>query len=175
MAIKDLSAYLQPSLEIAWQDRVFVIHPPSKDVGLKLAAINAAGIATYLSISDACPTCGRAGAPDELPQETQDIVAALRNVDLGELSLGKAYQEMIEEEVPGPHVDRFALYAMYYWVIGEESADALMDTVYGGGASGGAQTPRSGSSTSKPGQPTGSGNRTQRRASSRGTGASRKR
>lgn len=175
MALKDLSAFLVPDLELQWRDRTFVVPPPTKDVGLKLAAVHAAGMAAYLSLADACPSCGRSGAPDELPQATKDLVEAVADKDLGELSLGAAYDEMQEAGVPGPHIDQFALYALYYWVLGEASADELIKQASGGDASGEARTPSSGSSTSTPGRRTGSGSQTQRRASSRGTGGSRKR
>lgn len=172
MAVKDLSAFLAPDLELVWGDRTFRVPPPSKDVGLKLAAVHAGGVAAYLAYADACPSCGRSGAPDSLPEDTQALLESIKDTDLGVLSLGPAYQQMIEAEVPGADIDMFALYALYYWVIGEASADAILAAQHGGGgASGEALTPAA--STSKPGRHTGSGSRT-RKGSTGGTGASRK-
>lgn len=169
MAVKDLTAFLVPDLELVWGGRTFRVPPPTKDVGLKLAAANAAGISAYFALLDTCPTCGRAGVPDGLPEETQALLESIKEVDLAELSLGPAYAEMIEAGVPGPHVDQFGVYALYYWVVGEKTADDIMTTTHGGDASGEAKA----ASTSKPGHHTGSGSRT-RTASTRGTGASRK-
>lgn len=167
MAIKDLTQYLTPGLELVWGERTFTVPPPTKDVGLKLAAVNSAGIQAYLAMADACPSCGRAGAPDGLPEATLALLEAVKDTDLGELSLGTAYGEMIEAGVPGPHIDQYALYALYYWVLGEEAADQVLEVRYGGGASGEAQT----ASTPKPGPPTESAPRT-RKASTPATGES---
>lgn len=170
--LKDLTDYFAPSLELTWRERVFVVDPPSKDTGLKLAAINAMGVGAYLASLDKCPTCGRSGAP-ELPAETIELVESLGNVDIADLSLGEAtHAEMVEAGVPGPHIDTMAMYALYYWTLGEHAADQIMAAQSGGGAQGEALA---GSSTPPSGPRTASGNRTQRRASSRATGASRRR
>lgn len=172
MSVKDLTQYLTPGLELKWGERTFTVPPPTKDVGLKLAAINAAGVAAYLAVEDACPTCGRAGAPGDLPEETLELLDAIKGQDLGELSLGPAYRDMIDAGVPGPHIDQFALYALYYWVMGETTADQILEAQHeaqrGGGASGEARR-----STPKPGRHTGSAPRT-KKGSTRGTGESRK-
>ena len=171
MALKDLTAFLAPDLELPWRGQAFTVPPPTKDVGLKLAAINAAGVQAYLSLQDACPTCGRAGAGEGMPDETREMLESIKGVDLGELSLGPvAFQAMLDAGVPAPDLDMFAVYALYYWVLGEETADQIMETTRGGGASGEAAPGRS---TPPRGPSTGSGNRTQRRASTRATGASR--
>lgn len=164
---KDLSAHFAPSLELPWREHVFVVDPPSKEVGLKLAAINAVGVGAYLSSLEQCPTCGRSGTP-ELPAETLELVESMGDVDVANLSLGEAtYAEMIEAGVPGPHIDTMAMYALYFWTLGKATADQIMEAQSGGGASGEAP-----SSTSTRGPRTGSGNQTQRRASTRATGAS---
>lgn len=127
MTIKDLSSFLTPNLELPWRDHVFVVEPPTKEAGLVMTALNATvGLAQYAATHDACPTCGRSGAV-ELDERTQGLLRAAENKDLGELSLGSAYQEMIEAGVPGPDLEVFELYAMYYWVMGEETADAILD------------------------------------------------
>jgi len=174
--LKDLTAYLTPNLDIPWGDRTFSVPPPSKDVGIKLAAINAAGVHVYLETLEVCPTCGRGGALGrELPADTQATLDAIGSTDLGALSLGPAYQEMVDAGVPAPHIDTFALYALYYWTLGEETADRILAAQHGQEA--GESAPKA--STSGPG--TASGNRstgsgtsrssrttTRRRTSSRG-------
>ena len=163
--MKDLSAFLTPDLVLKAGDKSYVVPPPSKDVGLKLAAINAVGVSAYLSMADQCPTCGRTGTP-ELPDDTRRSYEAIGDVDLGELSLGPAYAQMIADGVPGPHIDTYAVYALYYWTLGEETADKIIQARAEATNAPKAQ-PRS---RSKSGRSTGSGNQT-KTASTRGTGS----
>ncbi|TKR27133.1 hypothetical protein FA014_01895 [Cellulomonas hominis] len=173
MALKDLTQFLAPALELPCGDRVYVVSPPSKDVGLKLAAINAVGVATYASVLEKCPTCGRAGAP-HVPAETLALVESLGETDVAELSLGAdVYAQMVADGVSAPDIDMFGMYALYYWTVGEETADAILAAQHGGGDASGEAG--SGSSTSPRGPRTASASRTQRRASTRGTGAPRRR
>ncbi|MBN8881711.1 MAG: hypothetical protein J0H73_05285 [Salana multivorans] len=170
---KDLAAHFTPALELPYGDKTYVVQPPSKDVGLKLAAINAAGVAAYSSMLEKCPTCGQAGTPD-VPAETLRLLESIRDVDAAQLSLGKfVYEQMLEDEVPGPHIDTMGLYALYYWTLGEETADAIMAAQAGGDASGGAAPATGRRSTPTGGRRTGSGSPT-RVASTRGTGARRR-
>ncbi|MEV8029270.1 DUF7426 family protein [Cellulosimicrobium funkei] len=162
--LKDLTAYLTPNLEIPWQDRTFSVPPPSKDVGIKLAAINAAGVHVYLETLEVCPTCGRGGALGrELPEDTQATLEAIGSTDLGVLSLGPAYQEMVDAGVPAPHIDTFALYALYYWTLGEETADRIIAAKHG--AEAGETAPKASTS----GRGTASGNRSTGSTGSRST------
>ncbi|WP_263120859.1 hypothetical protein [Cellulomonas sp. RIT-PI-Y] len=171
MALKDLTPYLDPDLEIPYNGATYLVPPPSKDVGLKLAAINAVGVAAYAAALEECPTCGRKGSP-EVPADTLALLESMKDQDIAELALGpQAHARMVADGVPAPHIDRFGMYALYYWTLGEETADQIFAAQHGGGASGEA---RSASSTSPRGPRTASGNRTQRRASTRGTGASRR-
>ncbi|GEL47403.1 hypothetical protein CHO01_25190 [Cellulomonas hominis] len=170
MALKDLTDYLDPDLEIAYRGKTYTAPPPDKDTGLKLAAVNAMGVAVYSAALEECPTCGRKGSP-EVPADTLAVIESIKDKDVAELALGAAHAEMVADGVPGPHIDRFGLYALYYWTMGEETADQIFAAQHGGGATGGAT---SGSSTSPRGPRSASANRTQRRASTRGTGASRR-
>lgn len=166
MPVKDLSAYLAPNLELPWNGRTFVVPPPTKDVGLKLAAVNAAGVAAFMSMSDQCPTCGRSGAPEELPERTKELLAQVENMDLGELSLGPAYREMVDAGVPAPDLAMFEVYALYYWTLGEEAADQIMAArqAPGGGS------PKDHPSPSKSGRSTAKGSRSRTSTASRSTG-----
>lgn len=171
MALKDLSAFFTSALELPYDGRTYMVAPPSKDVGLKLAAINAVGVATYAGLLDACPTCGRSGAP-QVPAETLQLVESIGNVDVATLALGQdTYDRMVADGVPGPHIDQMGLYALYYWTMGEAVADQIMAAQAGGGAVGEAPAGRS---TPSRGPRTVSASRT-RTASTRATGGSRKR
>lgn len=125
MTFKDLSAHLTPDLELPWKGRTFVVPPPSKEDGLVLTALNAVGIQAFMLTQGACPTCHRSG-PMEMDERTMSVVELVRDRDLGEFSLGPAYAEMIEAGVPGPDLEMFELYAMYFWTMGEETADAIL-------------------------------------------------
>lgn len=171
--MKDLTGYLAPDLVIKAGEHTFTVRPPTKDTGLKLAAINAAGANSFLAAQDQCPACGRAGDIGELPEDLRGVYEQVKHVELGRLSLGDdVYEDMVAKGLPAADIDTLAVYALYYWVLGEQLADSIMEQALGGGAAGEART--SASSTSKPGPRTASGNRTQRRASTRRTGASRR-
>lgn len=151
MTRKDLSAYLTPALELTDESgRTWTVQPPSKDAGLKLAAINAVGTQVYALSLEVCPTCGKPGAP-QIPADTLAIIDSIGSADVASLSLGRdVYDAMLAADVPGPHIDLFGLYALYYWTLGEQVADQIMSASHGGAVAGVLST--------------GSGNRTQRRA-----------
>lgn len=136
MTLKDLSAYLSPNLKLPWKDHVFEIAPPSKEDGLLLSAVNAAGIAQYMNMAAPCDACGRAAETHEISDDFKNLMESAANRDLGEISLGDAFQEMQDVGVPGADIDMFALYAFYYWTLGEESADAILEARHGGGSAG---------------------------------------
>lgn len=166
--MKDLTAYLAPDLVLKVGDRTYRVPPPSKDVGIKLAAINAAGVAAFLALQDKCPTCGRVAAPEDLSEDTRNLLESIKDTDVGELSLGAdTYRQMLDDGLPGPHVDTLALYALYYWTLGEETADQILDAQARekeGGPKGSAPTRRSPS-----GRSTGSGSRKGTSTGSRST------
>lgn len=154
MSLKDLSQYLTPNLEFPHGGKTYTVKPPTKDVGLKLAAAAVVGAAAF-------------GGPDtlnQIPESQRDIVRSLADTDLGELSLGDAYREMVEDGVPGPHIDTYALYAMYYWTMGEAIADEAI------AARGGVTAPKAEApSRSKSGRSSASANRSTKSTGSRST------
>lgn len=173
MALKDLTQYLTPDLQIPYGGKTYTVTPPSKENGRKLAAINAIGVATYAASLTECPTCGRHGSP-EIPKDTQALLEEMKDDDVAVLALGQAtLDEMLADGVPGAHVDKFAMYALYYWTLGEQAADAIFAAQSGPDALGEALGTGP-TSTPKGGHRMASGNQT-RRASSRPTGQSRKR
>ncbi|MDO5500424.1 MAG: hypothetical protein Q4F67_12180 [Propionibacteriaceae bacterium] len=126
MTVKDLTAYLSPNLELPWNGVTFVVPPPSRETGAILTAINLAGVAAYTSATgESCAACGRSGTV-ELSEKVQDLVRAAEDKDLGELSLGPAYQQMLDAGVPAPDLELFELYALYYWTMGEDVADQII-------------------------------------------------
>lgn len=127
MATKDLTAYLTPDLVLPLGGHTYTVKPPSRDVGLKLAAIVSMGMQVYIASTGTCPTCGRSGNP-EFDPETKALVDSLGQEPLGNLSLGKAVMDQMEADgLPEAHQDTAAQYAMYYWTMGEDTADAVMN------------------------------------------------
>ncbi len=159
----DLAAYLVPDLRLKIGSHRYIVPPPSKDTGLALTVIMTVGAAVF-----ADPT---GETLKRLPASQQKILADTEDVDLGELTLGPAYQQMIDDGIPGPHIDKYALYALYYWTSGQDVADAMI------ALSSGVTDPKGlAPSPSKSGPSTGSGSRkgTSKGSRSTGTTASRK-
>lgn len=155
--MKDLTAWLTPDLSLSLGGRTYIVRPPSVEAGLNLTALNVAGVAGYLAVQGACPTCGRTGAL-EVTDEINERYEALKDTPLGILSLGKdVYEQMIADDLPEKHIDTAALYAMYYWTMGEAAADNLLTAMSEADQpSGVVGTPKA----SKSGPSTASGSRT---------------
>lgn len=155
--MKDLTAFLDPDLTIKLGGRTYTVKPPSLIAGLQLAAINAAGVAAYLATQDSCPSCGRSGTVEMTP-ENEAILEAVGDKPLGVISLGvDVYDQMVLDEIPEKHIDKAALYALYYWVLGEAVADQVIKATAEQNAGGGAAAaPKAG----RTGRSTGSANRT---------------
>lgn len=119
MALKDLTAYLVPNLDLPYGDKIYSVPPPSQETGLVLTALVTSG--------------ANAADGNEIPAETQALLDSVDpNKDVAELSLGEAvHAQMIADNVPGPHIDQFGMYAMYYWALGEVTADAIFEAQYG--------------------------------------------
>lgn len=155
--MKDLTAFLDPDLELKLGTHTYKVAPPTMAVGLQLTAINVAGVAAYLAIQGHCPSCGRTGDLDVTP-ETQAVLDAVGNTPVGVLSLGKdVYDQMVADDLPEKHIDQAALYALYYWVLGRDTADKIIEaTAEAAHGTGGAQAPKA----SRTGRSTASGSRT---------------
>lgn len=157
MAFKDLTAHLTPDLQLPYAGKTYTIPPPTKENGLRLAAINALGIATYAATLTDCPTCGRSGRP-ELPEDTQALVdeMARDKLDVAAIALSPAvHDEMVADGVPGPHIDKFGVYALYYWTMGEQTADAIFAAQQGPDALGEARGPKTSKGSGRTSTPKG--------------------
>lgn len=121
MALKDLTEYFVADLDLPYRGKVYSCPPPSQHNGLVLAAIVAAGTNIYAG-----------QAPDAA---TQALLDSLDDTsDISRISLGEtAYDQMVADNVPGPHIAQLGSYAMYYWVLGEPTADAMFASLYGQG------------------------------------------
>ena len=157
MALKDLTEYLAPNLDLPLAGKTYSISPPSRDAGLKLAAIVAVGTAETTGQSEAAT------------DEQRALIEASTNDALGDLSLGAdVHAAMVADGVPSAHIDTAAMYAMYYWVLGETAADRIFEAqadAKAGGAAPKAKAP----ARSKSGRSTASGSRKTTSTASRST------
>lgn len=129
MAIKDLTGFITDELTLNVGDKTYVVQPPSREDGKIMMAINVVGMAAIFN-TDAVNT----GQPvQEVDPQYQEIADANAGRELGELSLGDAYQEIIADGWDGPTVDTLAAYAFYYWTMGEDAADQMLELRAGGG------------------------------------------
>lgn len=126
MAVKNLTKVLTPNLEIQVGDKTYSVPPPSKDDGKLMIAINAVGAGAVTSVGDVCPTCGRTGEI-EVDPDLKALVEANAGRDLGEITLGAAYQEMIDDGLDGVAIEKLELYGLYYWTLGETAADNILE------------------------------------------------
>lgn len=117
---KSFARYLRPALDIEARDgKVYSVPPPSKDTGLVLAAIVAYGM--------------NKAAGRETDDETMALWESVpADTPLGHLSLTpRVYEQMLADGQPEIDVDRYALYAQYYWTMGEAVADQVLEVTYG--------------------------------------------
>ena len=126
MGFKDISELLDPDLELVLHGHRYMVPPPSRETGIRLAAIVASGVRVFQAGAATCPTCGRSGMPD-LPSETQALLDSMKDLNLADLALGaEVVAQMEADGLPERHQDTAAQYAMYYWTLGEETADAIL-------------------------------------------------
>ena len=127
MAAKDFTRLITPNLDLTVGDKTYTVTPPSKEVGAQMLAANVVGLSVFTSLQDACPTCGRSGEVEIAPKY-KELAAQVEDMDLGELSLGEdVYNEMVADGLDGALMDKLALYAFYYWTMGESVADAIVE------------------------------------------------
>lgn len=123
-------AWLPKPLLLPYGGKTYVAPAPSKDVGIMLASILSVGSGPV-----AAALTGRALDSENsgATPAQREIVAQLtrEGAELADLTLGTAYAEMITDRVPGPDIDRMALYGLYYWTMGEEAADQIMALAFG--------------------------------------------
>lgn len=122
MGFANLTQYLTPNLQLPLNGTVYEVPPPSKEDGLALAAFVAMGM--------------NAAHNSETSAEDLATIAANRDRNLADMSLGTAHAQMLKDGVPGAHIDQAAIYAMYYWTMGEEQADAAFKVLYAMAAQG---------------------------------------
>ena len=108
------------------EGREWVMKPPNKLRGMQQAVLYA-GL-NHLKKQKPCPTCGH--RPTEgMEPKTAAAWEQLQSQEFEEVILGKfQYDAMLEAEVSASDMYWMATYCMWYWVLGEETADVLADT-----------------------------------------------
>lgn len=107
----DFKAWAQPDLVITFRGRDFIVAPPSVgDSGKLLACAVLAEV-----------NLGMVTGP--VPDEVQAVVNTIGPDE--HPALGSAYDDMVAAGLSPVTIDRMAVYAVFYWVRGEEYADAL--------------------------------------------------
>lgn len=126
MAVKQFS--VTPDLVLKIGSKKYVVSPPSRDLGLVMQAINVAGLAAGMSMGKACVTCGRS-EPIDVDPKFESLVEEYKDRQLGELSLGDTYRQMVDDGLDDATLSRVELYAFYYWTLGESAADSIIENV----------------------------------------------
>lgn len=125
---KQIGALFDSSFEIDDdQGRTWTITPPNKLRGTQIAVLWA-GLNHQKRAGGPCKACG-SPLLDGLESKTRAMWETLQDREFEETILGaKLYNEMMDAEVSAPSMYWIAQYSMWYWVLGEESADNMADT-----------------------------------------------
>lgn len=119
--MKDLSAFATPSLDLdLGHGREISIPPPSASDGARLGALTTIGTAV-----------GTGEIDDQTLAMFKELAKDTSDKDLQRLALGPALDEMIAEDWPAADIQLAATYATYYWVFGEATADAIIESQAG--------------------------------------------
>lgn len=134
MAKKDLQSYFRPNLELPVGDVTYSVPPPTREVGLKMTAVAAFGMAQVTAGRGMCPTCGRTGEA-EMSDDIRDLLKSMEDMSVAELTLTPTVVAQMEKDgVPEDAQDMMGQYALYFWIYGEATADAMFDATLGNGA-----------------------------------------
>jgi len=125
---KNISAlFAQPFTLTDSEGREWVMRPPHKLRGMEQAVVYA-GLSHAQQKGGKCKACGNLDTSTMEPK-TAAAWDALQDRELEEVILGrKMYDAMLEAEVAASEMHWMALYTMWYWVLGEATADLLIDT-----------------------------------------------
>ena len=119
--MKDLSAFATPSLDLnLGHGREVSVPPPSASDGARLGALTTVGTAL-----------GTGEVDDQTLEMFKELAKDTSDKDLQRLALGPALDEMIAKDWPSSDIQLAATYATYYWVFGEATADAILESQAG--------------------------------------------
>ena len=117
MAFSEHTQYLAPNLTLPLAGHTYHVPPPTKEDGLILTSFVALAVNT-------------ANGQQSTPADLERLNSSAER-SLAELSLtSDVYEQMLADKVPGVHIDQAAIYAMYYWTMGEKAADEVFRLMY---------------------------------------------
>ena len=125
---KNISALFDQAFTLTDSEgRDWIMRPPNKQRGMQQAVLYA-GLQHSQRKGGPCKACGHV-TTEGLEPKTAAAWEQLQDRDLEEVVLGKKmFDEMIEADVPASEIHWLAMYTLWYWVLGEETADLLADT-----------------------------------------------
>lgn len=106
------------------QGRIWAIPAPTVERGKNMAVIFAA-VNAQNQAGGPCPACGKVRTED-LDEKTAARMEALQDLEFEEVILGsKIYQEMMAADLSGSEIYWIAMYTMWHFVLGAETAKEL--------------------------------------------------
>lgn len=144
MGFQNLTQYLVKNLELPLNGTTYQVPPPTKERGLVLASFIALGMNSAKGLET--------GATE------MALIQGAERESLADLALTpEVHAQMLADGVPSMHIDQTAIYALYYWTLGEEQADVTFRLLYAEVENG--ELPK-GLKLLKTGRPTGSESQT---------------
>lgn len=124
---KNISALFDQEFTLTDSEgRDWVMRPPNKQRGMEQAVLYA-GIQHSQRQGGPCKACGHL-TTEGMESKTAAAWDQLQDREFEEVVLGrKMYDDMIAAEVSASEMHWFAMYTMWYWVLGEATADTLAD------------------------------------------------
>lgn len=124
---KNISALFDQAFTLTDSDgNEWVMRPPNKQRGMEQAVLYA-GLQHSQREGGPCKACGHLGT-DGMEPKTAAAWEQLQAREFEEVILGrKQYDEMIEADVTASEMHWFAMYTMWFWVLGEDTTDAMAD------------------------------------------------
>lgn len=128
MATKNISALFDEAFTITDSDgNEWLMRPPNKQRGTEMAVLYA-GLQNSNRKGGPCKACGHVST-EGLEPRTARAWDALQDREMEEIVLGlKIYDEMIAKDISASEMHWIAMYTLWYWVLGPETADGLADT-----------------------------------------------
>lgn len=128
---KDLSALYAPPLVLLTRagEEVRVNPPSHKDMLIMQAFYKAQTLNAQRE--DVCPTCGRVNEGSDI-SDYEQVWRDNADRDIEEIALGAGVYETLKNNgTPASDIVQMAYYAMVYWMLGEQAADALLEQAAG--------------------------------------------
>lgn len=129
----DLETFLDPDLTLTWRGHTYKVTPPTTETALTMTAIVLFGAEMDSEQGEAEPESDESRVRAYL----ETYVSKHSDTSLAKIALTeRVLQQMVEDEMPKTHIDKYALYSLYFWTLGRESADSVFEFNADGGSLG---------------------------------------